>query len=292
MSRTLPPHSELIKHPTGQTTRIIIDDFTPPWLPPEQKQTILIQPGFGRHADFWYHWIPTLATHYRVIRRDLRGHGYSSVPDVGSSYTYNEETILGEIVDLLDQLGIAKVHFLGESTGGMVGLAFAARYPERVSSLILCATPTHLPPEFIELCSMGYGSWAEAVRNLGSRGWMEALSKEPGSIGQTDSEYTKWWLEQVGVNPSEGLALYAEWLSKLDVSVFQDEVSRNGIGKRTLILAPTSSRMTGIEDQRSYSGKVQGCKIVEIGGRGHEIFVDKAEACQGALLDFLKKLEE
>ena len=289
---SLPLHSQLITHPNGQTTRIIIDDFTDPWLSPQSKQTILIQPGFGRHSDFWHHWIPSIARHYRVIRRDLRGHGYSSVPDIGSGYRYDLDIILGEIVDLLDQIEVAKVHFLGESTGGMVGEAFAAKYPDRVASLMLCATPTHLPPEFFTLCSMGYDSWAEAVRKLGSRGWMEALSKEPGSIGQSDSEYTRWWLEQVGVNPSEGLALYAEWLSELDIGVFQDEISRNGIGRRTLILAPMSSRMTNLDDQRSYRVKIKGCEIVEIDGKGHEIFVDKAEECQGALLEFLRKSSE
>jgi pimeloyl-ACP methyl ester carboxylesterase len=119
-----------VLHPNGQKTHYISHDFSDPWKPHE---TILIQHGFGRHAEFWYHWIPVLARRYRVIRRDLRGHGFSSYPKPDGrgayeEYEYTKETILGEIVDMLDELGIKKVHFLGESTGGMLGEMLAAKY--------------------------------------------------------------------------------------------------------------------------------------------------------------------
>jgi pimeloyl-ACP methyl ester carboxylesterase len=64
-------------------------------------------------------------------------------------------TILSEIVDFLDQLGIQKEHFLGEATSGAVGEVLAAMYPERVASLITCSSPTHLPPQAIELFCVG-----------------------------------------------------------------------------------------------------------------------------------------
>ena len=81
-----------------------------------------------------YHWIPVLSSKYRVIRRDLRGHGYSSFPKKledgkwEGGYRYNLDTILDEIIDTLDQLGVDKVHFLGESTGGILGEILAAKY--------------------------------------------------------------------------------------------------------------------------------------------------------------------
>lgn len=114
-----------VRHPSNQLTHYIRDSFVDPWKPHE---TILIQHGFGRHGEFWYHWIPVLSRHYHVIRRDLRGHGYSSFPKEGEEYEYSVDGIIGEIVDTLDQLGLEKVHFLGESTGGMLGEIMAAKY--------------------------------------------------------------------------------------------------------------------------------------------------------------------
>lgn len=68
-----------------------------------------------------------LSRQFHVIRRDLRGHGHSSYPREDEKYEYNVETIVGEIVDTLDQLGVEKCHFLGESTGGMLGEILAAK---------------------------------------------------------------------------------------------------------------------------------------------------------------------
>jgi hypothetical protein len=56
-----------LTHPNGQKTFYLDDNFSPPWKP---QEAILIQHGFARHSAFWFHWIPILSQHYRVIRRD------------------------------------------------------------------------------------------------------------------------------------------------------------------------------------------------------------------------------
>ena len=56
-------------------THYELDDFTDPWKPAE---TTVIQHGLGRSSCFWCHWVPLLARHYRVIRRDMRGHEQSA----------------------------------------------------------------------------------------------------------------------------------------------------------------------------------------------------------------------
>ena len=49
----------------GMSIHYEIDDFTDPWV---ESETIWIQHGFGRSGRFWYHWIPSLARKYRVLR--------------------------------------------------------------------------------------------------------------------------------------------------------------------------------------------------------------------------------
>lgn len=275
-------HSQFLTHPNGQTTHFIVDDFSDPWKPSE---TILIQSGFGRHAAFWYHWVPILARHYRVIRRDGRGHGLSSCPEPGSGYDYSLETVLGEIVDMLDQLSLQKVHFLGESTGGMVAVAFAARFPERCHSLITCATPTCLPESAQREWALGHKDWETACRTMGSRAYCLALSRMPGGIGQPDPEYSKWWIEQIAISSGEGFAQYAKFLSKLEIRPFYKKLEASKLP--VLILAPTKSRNTPFRDQQKQRDSIQGSKFVVVDGHGHEIFVDKAEECQNAVLEFV-----
>jgi len=272
-----------IHHPSGQRTHYILNDFTDPWKP---RETILIQHGFGRHAAFWYHWIPVLSRKYRVIRRDLRGHGYSSYPQKSDKYDYTLNTVLGEVVDTLDQLGVAGVHFLGESTGGILGEIFAAKYPERLLSLTVCSTPTYLPPVALRLFAFGRKNWPTACRELGSRGWAEELSRIPGTIPVSDPQYLPWYLEQIAVSDGEGLAQYAEFLSTLDARPWLERIK-----VPTLILSPTQSAAVKVEDMKALTEKIEGSKLVLVAGPGHEIYVTQAEQCQQAFLGFLENLD-
>ncbi|KAJ5377200.1 uncharacterized protein N7496_004609 [Penicillium cataractarum] len=275
--------SRLITHPNGQTTHVLVDDYTDPWVTPE---TILIQGGFARHSGFWYHWIPSLARSYRIIRRDTRGHGRSSTPKLSDNYAYTLETILTEILDTLDQLGLDKVHFLGESTSGMLGEAFAVGFPHRLLSLTVCSSPTYLPQAALDLFSFGLSSWPEACRKLGSKGWGECLARIPGTLSATDPKYEAWWISQIGTSSSEGLAGYAEFLSSLDTRPLLPQIS-----VPTLILAPAKSAATGLEEQLQIAKQLKGSKLVVIHGAGHEIYVDKAEHCLRAFTEFLLELD-
>lgn len=274
-----------VVHSNGQHTHYILEDFTDPWKPSE---TILIQHGFGRHAAFWYHWIPVLAARYRVIRRDLRGHGRSSYasPEQKKSYDYNVDTILGEIVDTLDQLGVEKVHFLGESTSGMLGEIFAARHSDRIQSLTVCSSPTHLPPTALKLFAFDKDDWPTACRELGARGWAEALSRIPGTIPISDPSYLPWYLEQIATSNGEGLAQYAEFLSNLDARPFLQQIR-----VPTLILAPTQSVAVTVQDMEKLARDVADSKLEFVEGGGHEIYVTRARKCQEVLLVFLESLK-
>jgi pimeloyl-ACP methyl ester carboxylesterase len=278
-----PSGRTFIHHPTGQRTHYILDDFTDPWKP---RDTILIQHGFGRHAAFWYHWIPILSRKYRVIRRDLRGHGHSSYPQRTEKYEYTLDTILAEMLDTLDQLGVEKVHFLGESTGGILGEIFAAKYPKRLHSLTVCSTPTHLPAGALQLFAFGRKDWPTACRELGSKGWAEELARIPGTIPVADPQYLPWYLERIAVSDGEGLAQYAEFLSMLDARPWLEMIR-----VPTLILSPTQSAAVRVEDMRSLAEKIEGSRLVFIEGPGHEIYVTQSERCQEAFLGFLEEVD-
>lgn len=275
--------SRLLQHANGQITHVIVDDYTNPW---ENPKTVLIQGGFGRHSAFWYHWVPSLARQYRVLRRDTRGHGKSSTPMPGDGYQYTLDTILSEIVDTLDQLGIERVHFIGESTSGMLGEAFAAKFPNRLYSLTVISSPSYLPPEALNLFSFGHSNWPEACRKLGSQGWGEHLARVPGTLSTTDPDYASWWISQIAVNASDGLAGYAEFLSGLDIRHLLSKIS-----VPMLILAPSKSAATGLEEQLQIARQVRGSKLVVVHGAGHEIYTDRAKDCLSAVHSFFSDID-
>ena len=143
-------------------THYELDDFTDPWKPAE---TIVIQHGLGRSYRFWYHWVPLLARHYRVIRRDMRGHGQSADP--GPNQAWSVEELLTDIKGFLDALNLDRVHYVGESIGGLLGIACAVRWPERFKSLTLCAGAIKIPPSVQRHFAVGYADWHTALGALG-----------------------------------------------------------------------------------------------------------------------------
>jgi pimeloyl-ACP methyl ester carboxylesterase len=224
----------------GQSTYFQDYCFADPFRP--APDVILIQHGYGRSAAFWYHWVPLLAAKYRVIIRDLRGHGRSSAPS-RDTYDWSLDTMLAEIIDMLDQLKIQRVHFVGESTSGELGIALAVRYPERLHSLITCSSPSHLPPRLAKFLAVGMESWPHAVRTLGSEGWARELAKLPGTGARKDEKaYVDWWISEVGKCSTYGLEQYAVFLEQLDVREYLKDVK-----VPTLILAPTQSPAAPVE---------------------------------------------
>lgn len=92
--------------------------------------------GIGASRHSW-DGIVTAAKHkFRCISYDLRGHGLSPVPRP----PYTLDDLVDDLEALRSELGIARAHFAGHSLGGMIGPAYARRYPDRVLSLGLFST--------------------------------------------------------------------------------------------------------------------------------------------------------
>ena len=99
--------------------------------------TILLLHGGGASLDTYYKNIPTLAKHFRVIAPDTRAHGRST-DDPGQALSY--DLLAADMVALLDELNLDKVHVVGWSDGGIIAKTIAMQYPERVEQLVLIAS--------------------------------------------------------------------------------------------------------------------------------------------------------
>ncbi len=126
---------------TGEVDYYEVDDYTDPWKEPE---IVVYQPGQGRHTGLVYHLVPLFCGRVRFIRRDLRGHGRSS-EGKDSEYKFDLDTIVAEEAEFIDKVAGKPVHWMCDSTAGMLGLALAHRYPEKVRSLTLMSSPLVLP---------------------------------------------------------------------------------------------------------------------------------------------------
>jgi pimeloyl-ACP methyl ester carboxylesterase len=105
--------------------------------------------GFGDTGDMWTPLAVALAKNHRVIVPDLRGMGLSSKPDGG----YDKKTQAADMRTILDKLGVDKADIVGHDIGTMVAYAYAARYPEKTTKLVVMDGPVP-----------GIAPWADIVR--------------------------------------------------------------------------------------------------------------------------------
>ncbi len=132
-----------------------------------QGPPLLMLHGWPQHWYAWRHLIPTLAETYRVICPDLRGFGWSDAPARG----YDKETMMRDIVALLDSLGIERVRLVGHDWGGWIGFLLCLLAPERVDRfLVLNIAPPFGTPSVRALASTWrlWYQWVIATPGLGA----------------------------------------------------------------------------------------------------------------------------
>lgn len=98
---------------------------------------LLMVAGLGGTGSYWGPQIAPFAEHFRVILHDHRGTGQST-PDTRTKYSV--EQMAGDVIGLMDALGIEQAHLLGHSTGGAIGQVIAIEQPERLKSVVMYAS--------------------------------------------------------------------------------------------------------------------------------------------------------
>ena len=94
---------------------------------------VLMTHGIGESLEFWHRQFEALSPSFRLIAWDMPGHGLSDEAADAMSL----EGQAGVAWKLLDQLGIERVHLVGNSLGAAVSLRMADQMPTRVGSLLL-----------------------------------------------------------------------------------------------------------------------------------------------------------
>lgn len=92
--------------------------------------------GIGARRTGFAKIVDHLKEHFLCISYDLRGHGQSPIPEG----RFGLDDLVDDIEALRSKLGIERAHFAGHSLGGMIGPAYARRFPDRVLSLGLLST--------------------------------------------------------------------------------------------------------------------------------------------------------
>jgi pimeloyl-ACP methyl ester carboxylesterase len=260
----------------GYLTYYDIDDFTDPWKEPE---IVLMYHGLGRTVDVWYGWVPIVARHYRVIRIDARGHGRSDPPRKG--YEWSLATLAREAKRLLDRLAVRRVHWVGESLGGLIGVQFANDYPDRLASLTLCSTPYRYSPE----AQAEARRWPEQLQRMSVKEWYLHGTPLRFDPNKHDQQMIQWFADLVGGTEVDIIRAILRFLPNVDVSTLCARIKAP-----TLILHPGQSMIAPVSDAQAMQRTIANARLVVYEDARHHVFLTHAETCAQEMLRFLHSL--
>ena len=109
----------------------------------EGDAVVLLHNGFSC-SKMWERIAPLLgAAGLRVLVYDRRGYGRSDGgPDFEAHYVDHgfRDAAVTALAELVDHVGFKTCHIVGQCEGGVVGVDYAARYPEKVMTLTAAST--------------------------------------------------------------------------------------------------------------------------------------------------------
>ena len=159
---------------------------------PDGAPVVLMSNSLGCDLTMWDDVVPALSRTYRVVRYDTRGHGGSVV--------VRRPTSIAELADdalaILDDLGVARAHFVGLSMGGMIGQWLLRHAPDRLDRVVLCNTSAMMGPPDL---------WNGRIR-----------AARAGLSGMTAGVMERWFSPQFHKNQPEAVARVAAMFEATD----------------------------------------------------------------------------
>ena len=239
--------------------------------------------GLGSNADHWYEQAPALSREYRVIVFDNRGVARSTDPG-------GEFSILGmaqDVVGLLDSLQIESAHVLGLSMGGMIAQELAIHYPGRVNGLILASTHCGGPHQITASAEV-VSIFMDMIHTASDESKLKAAAclfhKE---TLENRPEVARKYSEISSKRPLTSKTLSKQWEAIRKHDTF-DRLPR--IKASTLVLTGDADSLVPPENSKILAEAIPNAELRIISGGGHQVLVEQPEACNAAVLEFLRKL--
>lgn len=217
-------------------------------------------------SPVWHHWVQRLGETHTVLRYDERGCGLSD-PQVG---VLSVDTWVGDLEAVVDAAGLDRFDLLGVSQGAAIAVAYAARHPERVSTLVL------------------YGGYARGRQLRGQQEQEDALvaAIRAGWTTQDPAFRHVFSMLFLPNGTPEQMAWYDELLratTSVDsaVELFRARGAVDVVDSTAAVQAPTlvmhagGDRVVPVEEGRLLATLIPGSRLVLLDSENHILLADE-----------------
>lgn len=240
--------------------------------------------GHSVDLRMWPAQVAALKEHgYRVVRYDVRGHGFSSAPPTG----YTWQTYRRDLMGLLQALGVSSVHLVGFSMGGGIALQTALDRPQQVRSLTL-----------IDAAVPGFAysdAFAERVEEL-----VDAVRAEGWRVPAERLWLTHPMFERLRRRPALFAAvrdLVLQYPAR-DYLIDQTEADEADAVSRLSTLRTPTLVLVGEHDLEDFrlaaevvAENAPAAALMTVADAGHLVPLEQPDECNRLLLEFLDAVE-
>lgn len=244
------------------------------------KAVVLLH-GYLENMLVWDSFVSLLYKNVRVITLDIPGHGISVVSGEVHSMDYLADTIAA----LLDKLGVAKATIVGHSMGGYIALAFAERHADRTEGLVL-------------LHSTPYADSEEKRKNrqreisLIRSGKKELLAHTAPEAGFAPENRNRFRTEIEDLQQTIYLTEDAGIIALLNGMIERKAQSEmlHALNRPILFILGRKDGYITPEIAERMVAEHPEAEVVWLANSGHMGFIEEADACATALLDFVGRI--
>ncbi len=243
---------------------------------PSHLPLLVFSNSLGTDLRVWETLLPFLASQYRFLRYDKRGHGLSDCPPA----PYHIDEHINDLISLLDQLDLSQVALCGLSVGGIIAQGVAARRPELVKELILCDTAHKIGPA---------QGWEDRINTVRSQG-IEFIA---------DAVMERWFATEFRTQKPVDVALWRNMLVRTPVEGYIGTCA----AIRDADMSESSARLTQptlcvVGDQdgatppslvKSTAALITNSRFEVIDRAGHLPCVEQPAALAALIIDFLNQ---
>ncbi|KLL12371.1 MULTISPECIES: alpha/beta fold hydrolase [Protofrankia] len=224
--------------------------------------------------------ITALRERYRCVAVDWRGQGDTPAAADG----YDMDTLTGDAVALIRELGVAPVHWVGLSMGGFVGQRIAARHGELLRSLTLLDTSAGAEEQSkvreykqlaLLLCLFGI---RPILGKVSSHMFGPAFLADTASVATIDE-----WVGRLSRN--KRAAIRKAVLGVVSRASVEREIT--GITVPTLVVVGADDRATPVEKSEHIAARIPGAQLQIVANCGHSSSLEQPATITSLLAKFL-----
>jgi 3-oxoadipate enol-lactonase len=222
----------------------------------------------------WDPQMGALTERFRVVRYETRGHAGAPVPD--GPYAIGD--LGGDVIALLDRLGVERARFAGLSLGGMTGMWLGVNAPERIDRLVLLCTSAMLARD------VDWPARARTVREEGTAAIAEGTVERwfTEAFRLANPEVAGRWRATIAATPAEGYAGCAEAIAGMDL---EDDIT--AVRAPTLVIAGRHDPATPPPHGELIASRIPGARLELVDG-AHLSNYERPDEVTALMLDHLE----